>query len=116
MELRFEIHPVPVHIHRGNGQRDVLAGEFEHQIFVFRLAVWVITAPPISQRKARHQRDAARNGKQRAYRADIVIAEGEHIHVPFICGALCDHAVLVKQQRLTVIKQRNAVGRQNAIL
>ena len=100
---------MPIHIDGGNGQGNLLARKFKHQIFVFRLFVWVIAAPPVAQRKPRHQRYFARKRIQCLHRADIIRAERKHIQILLCRFARVHQPVLAEQQRFAVVKQRNAV-------
>ena len=55
-ESRVDVHQMPIHVHHGHGEGQVLGGEALHQRQVFLLGVAVKTAPPAAQRIAGQQR------------------------------------------------------------
>ena len=50
--LRINIHQMPVHIYYSYRKRDLLPLKAFHQLFVFLLRIFVITAPPVSKHPA----------------------------------------------------------------
>ena len=94
-EARVQIRPVPVHIHRGDGQRNILCLKAVHELFVFRLRILPVTAPPHAERKARNNRHRAADLIKITDAVTIGTAVCKNIIVAPVPGARCEFSVFI---------------------
>ena len=114
-KLLFNIYPMPIHINRGYGKRDIVFLKFKHQVLIFVLCIRLIAAPPVTESKTRHQRHLARNFIKSIDRTYIIGAVCKHINIAFFREARSDFSVFTHKQRLAVIKYGSSVTRDNSV-
>ena len=58
-EALFHVNPMPVHVNRGDGNRNFLVNKVAHQLDIFVLRVCLVAAPPVSETVPRNKRNAS---------------------------------------------------------
>ena len=102
------IHRMPIHIHHGDRERDVLLLKAQHQRLVFLLRIGIVPAPPVAQRISRQHRRDARQAVIVGDAAAIVVTIAEKVQIGRPRRAGHHPAVLPQQHGLAVIQQRIA--------
>ena len=68
-----DLSQMPIHIHDGNREGNVLLLEFFHQIQIFLLGIGVIAAPPVAQRIGRQKRRRTGQAAKILHGSDIIV-------------------------------------------
>ena len=80
-EFFHDIHPMPIHVDRRDGERQFFALEAAHEREIFFLSIRLISAPPITQGKARQKRDLAAELEKVGYAGAVFAAVGKIIFI-----------------------------------
>ena len=110
-----DVDPVPVHVDRRDGQRNLCVAKARHQIEVFLLRVRLVAAPPVAETPARDERRLAAKPVEIAQTAAVVVAVGEVIDVferPF---AREDRPVVGDQTAFSVVKYADAAAAHQSV-